>query len=272
MPPLHTTDRLTRGRTESPDSPRAAPAIAIIEPADEDASSAQSAARSAALAAFRHSNATVHWFRDASAFWKWFDSTRPDCVISELHLRDDFEAGDDRVDSDDSGHRLLVRLRQTDPSIPLIFLTQSASVAETVRVIRGGAADVVLKSDGHERWTHAIAAALTPVPPTWGVRYRRLRQMIGELTPRQRIILDHVCDGLPTKTIATRLGLSKRLIEIERSRILRQFGVATTPELTLIIGELRVLKQWHQRIDAPHHEVTKSHEVTKTSRRQTEPR
>lgn len=60
---------------------------------------------------------------------------------------------------------------------------------------------------------------------------------IGRLTDRQRTVLGSIVEGLPTKTIAKQLGFSNRLVEMERSVLLRQFSVTSTPELTLKYGQ-----------------------------------
>lgn len=60
---------------------------------------------------------------------------------------------------------------------------------------------------------------------------------INRLTERQQTVLGSIVKGLPTKTIAKQLGVSNRLIEMERSVLLRQFSVTSTPELTLKYGQ-----------------------------------
>ena len=74
------------------------------------------------------------------------------------------------------------------------------------------------------------------------VRYVKTHEAISELSERQRNVLAGVCTGRPTKRIARDLGVSQRLIELERSRLLEVFEVATATEIASRMGEYRALR------------------------------
>ncbi len=73
-------------------------------------------------------------------------------------------------------------------------------------------------------------------------RFAETSRAIGRLTERQRAVLDCVCAGQPTKAIAMQLKVSKRLIELERSKLLRAFNATGTAEIAVRIGEHRAMK------------------------------
>jgi FixJ family two-component response regulator len=82
--------------------------------------------------------------------------------------------------------------------------------------------------------------------------YNQTNMALEKLSLRQLQVLKDILRGKPTKTIATHLKLSQRMIEKERSFILSVFGVNSTSEVTLKIGEYRSMKKLHYRIDSAH--------------------
>jgi FixJ family two-component response regulator len=76
-------------------------------------------------------------------------------------------------------------------------------------------------------------------------RYIETKHALDIMTTRQRTILAMVAEGKTTKQIAMLLDVSVRLVEQERSTILRQFRVLSTPEVTVKIGEFRALRLMH---------------------------
>ena len=79
-----------------------------------------------------------------------------------------------------------------------------------------------------------------------------IESKIESITDRQREILFQVVDGFPSKAIARRLGVSDRLVENERSEILKAFDVPSTPDVTFRIVQYRVLDAIRVRIDSGH--------------------
>ncbi len=61
----------------------------------------------------------------------------------------------------------------------------------------------------------------TPIPPH-----------LGELTPRQREVLQLVAEGHAAKDIAGRLGISVKTVEFHKTRIMDRLGLRTASELT----------------------------------------
>ena len=85
-------------------------------------------------------------------------------------------------------------------------------------------------------WCHVSGRALDPVDPhasgIWSFDdLSAKRQIKAELTPREREIAALLVDGLTSKLIGRRLGISPRTVDVYRARLMRKFGAATTPEL-----------------------------------------
>ncbi|MDQ5898185.1 MAG: hypothetical protein QG612_2271, partial [Pseudomonadota bacterium] len=57
------------------------------------------------------------------------------------------------------------------------------------------------------------------------------RSIQTDLTPREREIAALLVEGLTSKLIGRRLGISPRTVDVYRARLMRKYEAATTPEL-----------------------------------------
>jgi len=54
---------------------------------------------------------------------------------------------------------------------------------------------------------------------------------LGELTPRQREVLQLVAEGRTAKQIAAKLAISVKTVEFHKARMAQQLGLRTTSDL-----------------------------------------
>ncbi|MBP6764244.1 MAG: PAS and helix-turn-helix domain-containing protein [Rubrivivax sp.] len=85
-------------------------------------------------------------------------------------------------------------------------------------------------------WCHVSGRALDPHNPhaagIWAFEdLSSKRALKFELTPREREIAALLIDGLTSKLVGKRLGISPRTVDVYRARLMRKTGAATTPEL-----------------------------------------
>jgi DNA-binding CsgD family transcriptional regulator len=85
-------------------------------------------------------------------------------------------------------------------------------------------------------WCHVSGRALEPSDPhaagIWSFDdLSAKRQIKAELTPREREIAALLVEGLTSKLIGRRLGISPRTVDVYRARLMRKYEAATTPEL-----------------------------------------
>jgi two-component system response regulator FixJ len=113
---------------------------------------------------------------------------------------------------------LMDTLRQRQIKLPIIVLTEQAQVTTAVEAMRKGAADVLEKPLESERLRFSLELALTgPITP---VRNTQLAQhRLAQLSPRERQVLDLLCEGKLNKSIAHLLGISIKTVELHRSRV-----------------------------------------------------
>ena len=67
---------------------------------------------------------------------------------------------------------------------------------------------------------------------------RLLQERLGELTQRERDVMDLVARGLPNKLIADQLDISVRTVEVHRARVFDKMDVKSAVELANILRRL----------------------------------
>ena len=85
-------------------------------------------------------------------------------------------------------------------------------------------------------WCHVSGRALNPARPheagIWAFEDLSSRRVLKvDFTAREREIAALLIEGLTSKLIGKRLGISPRTVDVYRARLMRKTGAATTPEL-----------------------------------------
>lgn len=85
-------------------------------------------------------------------------------------------------------------------------------------------------------WCHVSGRALDPAAPhaagIWAFEDLSARRRLAvDLTPREREIAALLIDGLTSKLIGKKLGISPRTVDVYRARLMKKHRAATTPEL-----------------------------------------
>ena len=99
---------------------------------------------------------------------------------------------------------------------------------------------VMKRVDGARRgelfWCHVSGRALDPKQPhaagIWSFEDLSSQRLLkADLTAREREIAALLIDGLTSKLIGKRLGISPRTVDVYRGRLMRKYGASTTPDL-----------------------------------------
>lgn len=140
------------------------------------------------------------------------------------------------------GLDVLRSLRQQGWRTPVIILTGSGNEELAAEITRAGASDYVVKSNlKPQRLEAAIQRVLDES------RQIRLEQQahadtlrrLGQLTPREREVLEEIIAGLTNKQIAARFHRSIETIKVHRARIMEKMGASGTADLVRTILEAR---------------------------------
>jgi len=132
-----------------------------------------------------------------------------------------------------SGLEVQERLIAAGCAKPIVFLTGFGDVEQSVRAMKAGAIDFLIKPVAEAVLLNAVKAG---VERDISVREdnRLIRQNIerfAALTPREVQVLHAVVDGRLNKQIAHQLGIAEITVKLHRSNLMKKMGAASIAEL-----------------------------------------
>lgn len=125
-------------------------------------------------------------------------------------------------------------------AMPVIFLTGHADVPTAVDMVKRGAFDFCEKPFSDNALVDRVEEALRRSADVLAARRRKgaLQGRLGELTERERDVMQLVAKGLPNKLIADQLAISVRTVEVHRSRVFDKMEVKSAVELANLLRDL----------------------------------
>ncbi|MEJ2175714.1 MAG: response regulator transcription factor [bacterium] len=129
--------------------------------------------------------------------------------------------------SDSQGMNGLLTLREDFPDIPVIILTSDSSIETVTAAFENNARGFVVKGESPHVLVSAVRTVLaggTHIPERSGVSLPPPPQP-KPLSPRKLDVLRLLLEGLPNKTIASRLGLSENTIKVHVAGIYAELNV-----------------------------------------------
>ena len=182
--------------------------------------------RDAIRAVLEHDDRSVGIYPSAEAFLADHVPDRDLCLIADAAL------------PGMSGIALIEHLRQQGDSLPAIVITGDGDIGLAVQAMRSGASDFIERPVSRANLIASIDRAITQAAqhrnaPTEarGKDASEIAARLAKLTKRQKIVLDLVLAGHPSKNIAADLGVSQRTVESHRAEIMHKLGVRTIPDL-----------------------------------------
>lgn len=140
-----------------------------------------------------------------------------------------------------SGLELFEVLRQRHCTLPVIFITGHGDVPMAVAAVKRGAVDFIEKPFVDRDMLGLIEESLARERE--GRQQRLLEaetaRRLGDLTHREREVLDLIIAGKLNKQIADLLGISIKTVEVHRARVMEKMGANSLAELVqnVITGE-----------------------------------
>src|SRR5690606_18197730 len=141
---------------------------------------------------------------------------------------------------DCSNLALQAAIAASSAPLPVVFLSDRPDVATSVRAMKAGAIDVLLKPPSGNALMAAVRSALQLERLSREAREKRdlVCRQLAALTPREREVLEQPVLGRPNKRIAAALGASENTIKIHRARVLHKMGAASIAELVRMTVDL----------------------------------
>lgn len=116
---------------------------------------------------------------------------------------------------------------------PIVFVTGNADVSASVRALRAGALDFLIKPVEAQALLESVREALNRSAIELRKRIDRsvVQQRVATLTPRERQVFDGVVGGLLNKQIAAEFGVSEKTVKVHRGRVMHKMGAHTVAQL-----------------------------------------
>jgi FixJ family two-component response regulator len=171
----------------------------------------------------------VEVFASAAEYLRFKKPDSPACLILDLQL-----PGMSGLD--------LQREIAGGDAPAIVFVTGHADVPSSVRAMKAGASEFLLKPFDNEELLRAIDAAIVQDREARVKRAEmaELRRRYALLTPREREVLPFVVAGLLNKQTAAELGNSEITIQVHRGQIMRKMAASSLADLVKMAGKLGI--------------------------------
>jgi two-component system response regulator DctR len=124
--------------------------------------------------------------------------------------------------------------------MPVIFLTGHADVPTAVDMVKRGAFDFCEKPFSDNALVDRVIEAVRRSGEVLADMREKgqLQTRLGELTERERDVMQLVAKGMPNKLIADQLAISVRTVEVHRARVFDKMEVKSAVELANLLREI----------------------------------
>lgn len=142
-----------------------------------------------------------------------------------------------------SGPELQQRLSELGSTLPIIFLSGYTDFPTTVRTMKAGGEDFLIKPVSSDQLLPAVERAIARHHAMLGIKQIRSLTLsrIATLTPRERQVFELVIRGKTTKEIANALGATERTMKAHRHDIMTKMQVRSLAELVSLAERVGVL-------------------------------
>lgn len=160
-------------------------------------------------------------YTSAEAFLKDVDA-EPGCVVLDLLM------------PSMNGLELQDEMRRRNIRLPIVFVTGHATVDTAVSAMRHGAVHFLQKPVDRDKLFQAITEACSEferITMPSALDDEEILRRLQTLTDRQRAVLDYVLQGMQSREIGERLGISHRTVLGHRAALNRIFEIHSQENL-----------------------------------------
>ena len=178
----------------------------------------------------------VRTFASPSSFSRFYQTEMRGCLVLDIHM------------PRQTGLELYEQLLREGKRLPVIFITAHADVPTAVAAMKTGALEFLEKPFDRHRLLERVQAAIQ-LDSEWRERdaaFTRIEERISRLNERDRETLQLILAGESNKSMAAKLLLSERAVEMRRSTIMKKLDVQSLAELLELAVTHRILDELRQ--------------------------
>lgn len=203
------------------------PGVPLVYVVDDDAS-----IRDALDSLFRSVGMRVETYPSPAAFLARKPADVECCLVLDVRL------------PGISGLEFQSQMAADGSHIPIVFMTGHGDVPMSVRAMKAGATDFLMKPFRDQDMLDAVSAALASHRLRRQVDRQRsdLRARYETLTPRERDVMTLVTRGLMNKQVAGELGISEITVKIHRGHVMSKMEARSLADLVRMQQALGALE------------------------------
>ncbi|OYW17376.1 MAG: hypothetical protein B7Z55_12640 [Planctomycetales bacterium 12-60-4] len=175
----------------------------------------------------------VQVYGSATEFLTVYRDDRAGCLLFDVRM------------PDMSGLELYEQLLAQGIRLPVIFMTAFADVPMAVRALKSGAVEFLEKPFHRQSLLDRVQRAIADdiARRSAGEQWDEVGRRLAELTPREREVLELVLTGIPNKSIAGKLEITERTVELRRASIMKKLQVQSTVELIRLVTQFEIFSR-----------------------------
>lgn len=133
------------------------------------------------------------------------------------------------------------------PGSANILISGGADLDSVVQSMKWGAVDFLQKPVAPEKLLSAVSHSASVADRRWQEYQEEegVERRLQALSPRERQIFDCIAEGYVTKQISARLNISRKTVDVHRSKIMHKLAIDSPTQLARLIAiYMRRQRRW----------------------------
>jgi FixJ family two-component response regulator len=171
----------------------------------------------------------VQSYTHAAQFLARKPAPGPACVLLDLKM------------PEITGLELQEILAREIEDLPVIFMSGQADVGSSIRAMKAGAVDFLLKPFDDFQLLAVVKSALSLSHQALSKRDELKKDQMAfvSLSPREQQVCLRIAQGLLNKQVGYELGTAEKTVKVQRARIMQKLGAGSLPDVVRLIERLR---------------------------------
>jgi FixJ family two-component response regulator len=178
---------------------------------------------------FRSIGLQVRTFASVKEFQEQSVRDAPGCLVLDVRL------------PGKSGLDLQTELARSEIQVPIVFISGHADVPITVRAMKAGAVEFLVKPFREQELLDAVRIGIERDQEQREKLKSRLdiRARFSSLTPREQEVFGHVVLGLMNKQIAGEMNISLITVKVHRGNVMQKMRAKSLAELVRMADSIQ---------------------------------